>query len=332
MISLKQAILILLANCAFSVAVQATTSFYVDPDWGGTSGGTASHPFSALNAASWTAINAALASDDVTIYFSALKANGTTQQSQAWYVHCLRTDYSSHPLTLDGYSKYNSNVTTPNWLSNPEPDINVAYLSGKVFKITGDGSSALGWGRTDGGDFVSNGGHYYCCIESHLASSDNEPGVGANWQLYWDQHGTSGSAWSSGTSYKCLVKQNNITLRGFEITGSSARSSFNGDNFIWEYNYVHDITDLGAAVTFLYHSFPDSSSAVPISAPTHNETMRYFEIVNTYGEAVYVGALNPSGTEALETQQGNQRNGVTINNFLHQRPRDQWCSGRWHRL
>src|SRR6266849_8722509 len=89
-------------------ATEANTNFYVDPDWAGIHSGTASQPFSALDTTAWSAINADLARGDVTIYFSALKADGVTQQSQAVWVHCLRTDYSSHRLTLDGYSYYNS--------------------------------------------------------------------------------------------------------------------------------------------------------------------------------------------------------------------------------
>ena len=149
---------------------EASTNFYVDPDWTGVQIGTASQPWNALSASAWTTINASLASDDVTIYFPALKADGATQQSKAMFIQCKRTDYSSHRLTLDGYSKYNSDETTPAWLSNPDADINHAYLNGKVFKTTGNGSSAIGWARSDGNDFVLHNGLYYCCIESHLAS------------------------------------------------------------------------------------------------------------------------------------------------------------------
>ena len=115
----------------FASHCEASTNFYVDPDWAGVQAGTASQPWNALSDSAWTTINAALASDDATIYFSALKADGVTQQSKAWYVHCARTDYTAHRLTLDGYTFYNSNKTTPNWLPNPEPDIAVAYTSGE---------------------------------------------------------------------------------------------------------------------------------------------------------------------------------------------------------
>src|SRR5882672_3812657 len=288
-----------------------SASFYVDPDWTGASSGTASQPFAILNKPAWQRINTALANDDVTIYFSALKADGVTQQSKAWFVQCRRTDYGPNRLTLDGYSFYNSNETTPNWLPNPEPDIAVAYTSGKVFKITGNGGSmALGWTPVDGNDFATHNGLVYCCIESHLASSDNEPGVGANWQLYWDQHGTSGAAWSAGNVYKCYVKQNNITFRGFEITGAGARSTVSGDNLVWEYNYIHDITVIGPGLDLSYTSHPDSSAAQIIARPSTNLVFRNFRIERTYGEGFYLGAINPDAPPAFQAQHGNQHSHI----------------------
>src|SRR5437870_1130297 len=299
-------ILIFSGFSAFAGAVEASTNFYVDPDWTGVQVGTASQPWNALSASAWTTINAALASDDVTIYFSALKADRVTQQSPAWFIQCRRTDYGPHRLTLDGYSFYNSSETNPSWLSNSDTDINHAYLNGKVFKTTGDGSQALGWNRPDGNDFVTHNGLVYCCIESHVASSDNEPGVGANWQLYWDQHGSSNASWNSGTTYKCYPKQNNITLRGFELAGSGARGGATGDNLIWEYIYIQDITTIGPGLQILYTSLPDSSSAQIISRPSTNMIFRNFRIERTYGEGFYLGAINPDAPAAFQAAHGNQ--------------------------
>src|SRR5713101_6965242 len=110
MIYLNRAALIISASIAFSVVVEAGTNFYVDPDWSGRHNGTASKPFAVLNRGAWGTINKALATNDVTIYFSALKADGVTQQSKAWFVQCKRTDYGTNRLTLDGYSQYNSSL------------------------------------------------------------------------------------------------------------------------------------------------------------------------------------------------------------------------------
>jgi hypothetical protein len=299
---------------------EASANFYVDPDWTGAHSGTASQPWASLGSSEWTAVNSALVSGDVTIFFSALKANGATQQSVARFIQCRRTDYSAHRLTLDGYSKYNSNETTPAWLSNPDADINHAYLNGKVFKITGTGSAALGWWQVDGNDFVTHNGLVYCCIESHLASIDNEPGVGANWTLYWDQHGTSGAEWSSANAYKCYPKQNNVTLRGFEMTGAGARTGVGGDNLVFEYNYIHDTTTIGPGLYLLYTAHPNGSAAQIVSRPSTNLVFRNFRIERTYGEGFYLGAINPDAPAEFQALHGNQHSHILIENFHIARP------------
>jgi hypothetical protein len=315
--------LFLLIFFALSTSLWATTTFYyVDPDWTGTHSGSPSQPWSVLDGGAWTTINTALATNDVTIYFSPLKADGTTQQSKPWYIHVQRTDYGTHILTLDGYSFYNSNETTPNWLANPDTDINHAYMNGKVFQTTSDGSTGLGWDRRDGNDFVTHNTVVYCCIESHLASADNEPGVGAHWQLYWDAHGSVGAPqWSTSTSYYCHAKQNNVTVRGFEITGTGGRTEFWGSNFVYEYNYVHDITGQnGPGVLWDYPTFPDSSLAQTIAAPSSNILFHHFTVRNTVGEGFYIGATNPDSPVAFQLSHGNQVDNILVEDFLIDHP------------
>src|SRR6266566_8241882 len=81
MLCLNRAGVIISASIAFSVVVEASTNFYVDPNWTGSKSGTQAHPFAILNKPAWQRINSALVNSDVTIYFSALKAYGVTQQS-----------------------------------------------------------------------------------------------------------------------------------------------------------------------------------------------------------------------------------------------------------
>src|SRR5437762_891646 len=126
---------------AFARAVGAGTNFYVDPDWTGIKSGTQSRPFAILERPAWYKINTALASGDVTIYFSALKADGVTQQSVARFVQCRRTDYGPNRLILDGYSFYNSSETSPHWLPNPDADIAHAYPNGNVWPSDGSAAS-----------------------------------------------------------------------------------------------------------------------------------------------------------------------------------------------
>ena len=295
---------------------EASTNFYVDPDWTGAHSGLPSQPWQYLDSTAWNAINNALAGDDVTVYFAALKANGTTQQSAARFIQIRRVDPSSHRLTLDGYSQYNTSETSPSWTTNPDADISHAYRNGKVFKSTGDGNAALGWYRVDGNDFVIRNGLVYCCIESHTASPDNEPGVGANWRLYWDQNGSSTTAWSSGTKYKCYAKQNNITLRGFETT---ARCAVNGDNLVWEYNYIHDTTAIGPGLELEYTSV-QSPSAHLVSRPSTNMTFRNFRIERTFGEGFYLGSINPETPASFQAAHGNQHSHILIENFYINHP------------
>lgn len=310
-----------LSSCERERAVrglQGVTSYYVDPDWAGANSGSLSEPWSKLDNNTWNTINAALSNGDVTIYFSALKADGT-QQARTLFLQCRRVNPSLNRLTIDGYSKYNSNTTSPNWLANPDPDINHAYLNGKVFKVVGgpnpiDGNMAMGWTRVDGQDFVTHNGLAYCCIESHLAAADNEPGIGTNWKLYWDQHGSASTEWASGAKYKCYPKQNNVTIRGFEITGK--RTTATGDNLIFEYNYIHDTTDIGPGLYFDYTSLPDGPAAQIIMRPSTNAIFRHFKIQTTFGEALYLGSINPDAPAEFQAAHGNQHSHILIEDFV----------------
>lgn len=316
--------------CLISALNASAASLYVDPDYtGGSNDGSAAHPWTSLTQTIWTNINTSLGTQATTVYFSALKADGTTQQSQAWFIEFKRWDYGTNRLAFDGFSFYNSNTTTPSWLANPQSDISVAYTNAKVFKSTGNGSLAVGWTRTSGQDFVTNAsGTGYCCIKSHLSAAANQPGVGADWTNYWDQHSHTAagatalttSLWSSAVSYACLVRQDNITIRGFENTGSGARTGFNGDNLIFENVNVHDITTVAPAVAQLYHSYPDGSASEIISAPTTNVLLRNFQIIKTDGEALYVGASNPDSTTNFSMLHGNRISGFTVTNFIIRYP------------
>jgi|GEM_PF-4232472 len=42
-------------------------------------------------------------------------------------------------------------------------------------------------------DGVQNGGSSYICLQAHTSAADNEPGVGASWETYWDLVAQSGS-------------------------------------------------------------------------------------------------------------------------------------------
>ncbi len=104
----------LLTNTLISFPLYAVTEFYVDPDWAGTQSGAASEPWVSLDN-SWSAIDNALANDDVTIYFSAREAGSDTEEVSTSSIKLERTDNSTNILTLDGMSKYNTSDSSPSW-------------------------------------------------------------------------------------------------------------------------------------------------------------------------------------------------------------------------
>src|SRR6266478_8966861 len=123
---LNRTALIIFASIVFSLAVEAGTNFYVDPDWAGAKSGTQSRPFAVLDKSAWHKINAALASSDVTIYFSARKAASDTpeyydtrgNEVQLEVDLTKKTTSGSFLLTLDGKSFYNTNDSSPSWMPN----------------------------------------------------------------------------------------------------------------------------------------------------------------------------------------------------------------------
>src|SRR5439155_26360849 len=56
-------------------SVVSGNTFYVDSDWTGTQSGSASQPWKYLSSSAWSAINSALGSGNVTVYFSAREAS-----------------------------------------------------------------------------------------------------------------------------------------------------------------------------------------------------------------------------------------------------------------
>jgi K319L-like, PKD domain/Right handed beta helix region len=97
------------------------TAFYVDPTYtAGSNDGSQAHPWTtlAVNASSapWLALNNALASNNVIVFFSARTAGSDVSEIEHNEVNIWRTDTSTHRLTLDGMSLYNANDVIPSWL------------------------------------------------------------------------------------------------------------------------------------------------------------------------------------------------------------------------
>ena len=124
-------------------------------------------------------------------------------------------------------------------------------------------------------------------------SKYNTDDAGPNWQDYGGGHKlkligkySMGLGWGSGSN-----KQSNITMRGFEVTGDSARVLFGGDNVVVEHIYSHDTTNLGPAFHMLYATNPEASCTETIGRYS-NVIIRNNLIDSTYGEALYIGGTN----------------------------------------
>jgi hypothetical protein len=61
-------------------SIVSATDYYVDPDVSSGGDGSQANPWTSLGSSQWNTINNALASDDVTVYFSALEQDGASQE------------------------------------------------------------------------------------------------------------------------------------------------------------------------------------------------------------------------------------------------------------
>lgn len=135
----------LLVVLLWAAPAWSLTEYYVDPTATQvTRNGAASTPWRFVtDSGAWTAINSALASDDVTVYFSArIAASDTAEVYTTAGMVSKRTDSSTHVLTFNGRSKYNTDEATPSW-SN--------YTGSNKFTIQHSGSNiALNFDEADG--------------------------------------------------------------------------------------------------------------------------------------------------------------------------------------
>jgi hypothetical protein len=233
------------------------TSFYVDPTYSGSSSdGSASRPWKSLSrtasSAEWSAINAALANDNVIVYFSARMASVDIAEIEQHSIDIWRTDRTAHILTLDGVSKYNTNDATPSWTSNS---------SGTRFRIAiANGSLSIG-------------------------------------------------VQSSNTAYP----MNYTTIRGFDLSGASGRALIAGNNTVFEYNYVHDVTTVGATVQF-QAAVRDYPNCTPLFGNLKDITFRSNTVARGEGESFYIaGTYTRTGDGGCLTW-GNTHSDILIEN------------------
>lgn len=96
------------------------TAFYVDPLFTGKGDGSAASPWPTIvdspGSPQWAAINAALAKDNVIVYFPARIATSDVPSGTKTPIDIWRTDKGSNRLTLDGMSEYTTSDLKPQWV------------------------------------------------------------------------------------------------------------------------------------------------------------------------------------------------------------------------
>ena len=125
--------LVLVLVLGLATPAGALTTYYVAPNSTTSHTGAAATPWTDLNSA-WGTINATLATDDVTVYFTARKATSDVNEMQAFGIDLNRTDGSTHRLTLDGMSFYNTSNSSPSW---------VAYSGASRFQVNSASGAAI---------------------------------------------------------------------------------------------------------------------------------------------------------------------------------------------
>lgn len=181
------------------------TEFFVDPDFAGSlQEGSAANPWTHLGASGgespWIAINSALATNDVSIYFSARSAPRDTNQISTFGVTLARTDQSDHRLTLDGMSRYNADDGQPRWSrydgrSRLEIQYGYpisAYLRGtNQDHVTIRGFKAIGGFGGRGGQALAYWGGSHLLIENceFLHDPAAKDGACVQFGYAWSEHG-----------------------------------------------------------------------------------------------------------------------------------------------
>jgi len=206
----------------------ALTTFYVDPDATSTYDGSAANPWRGLddgesNEDEMDAVDTALASGDVIVYFSARDAGSDIDEATTVSIQPLRTDASSNRLTLDGMSYYNTNDANPSWsaysgtsrfsvsngyypfdfhdrYSDEAGDATLKnYITVRGFKINSSGGFAVSVAGShfifEYNEVLTSGGQVGPAIQFHYSSAGL--GVGAATDItfrYNTIHATSGEA------------------------------------------------------------------------------------------------------------------------------------------
>jgi len=116
---------VLIVFAIFCGKAVSQTTFYIDPSFSGAGrNGSAAAPWQSMNdSGASSAINSALASNNVTVYFSA-------SQTQSSTLSLSRTDGSTHVLTLNGTEMVNANDGVNNAVTSWKPGVTLTPCVG----------------------------------------------------------------------------------------------------------------------------------------------------------------------------------------------------------
>ncbi len=233
----------------------AAVVYYVDPDWPGEATGAAETPWTRLDRSAWQAINEALATAGVTVYFSAREADSHTNETTTDRIEILRTDTSTHRITLDGMSKYNASDTAPSWrdykgrskfhLTSDYP-INTATRDTKRNYVTIRGFKVIAGSGGRGGQGIAYWGGDHVVIEhceiTHHANVKHGPGIIVNYA--WNDDGTP----RNGGCTDLTIRNNvihHVYGEGIYVGGSHDQPKPAHSNVTIEGNTIYDVAIYG---------------------------------------------------------------------------------------
>ncbi|KPJ51845.1 MAG: hypothetical protein AMS16_07310 [Planctomycetes bacterium DG_58] len=228
-------------------------AFYVDPDWQGERSGSAGSPWTRVDPRAWREIDRALAGSDVVVYFSARDADADRNQLSKQSITILRTDPSTHRVTLDGMSKYNADDASPKWLDNrggTRHEIHHHYPVGafrgqKRNYVTIRGfKTVAGYGRGGQGVVYWGGDHVVIEHCEVTKSKDVKHGPGIIFGYAWNADGT-----AKNGGCVDLVIRNNVVHHtfgeGIYIGGSQDVNRPAHRDVLIEGNVVYDVAAYG---------------------------------------------------------------------------------------
>lgn len=219
-----------------------TTLYYVDPNHtAGSPAGTAANPWTSFGSSQMATVDAELATNPVTVYFSARAYGSDTNSTSTTALTCARNDTSSNLLTIDGMSKWNTNQASPSWSDysgDSKHQITTGYpistgtSNTKRSNITLRGFKAI---ATTGQSIYWRAGDNVTIEYNECTSSSSTHGPG----LYWEYSDT-----TQISSSNILIQYNyvhDVYGEGLYFAGSRDTDRAANDGVTIQYNTVHDV-------------------------------------------------------------------------------------------